>query len=147
MEFLNYFSNVFSLANILILILGTVGGLLMGAAPGLSPTMAVALLIPFTFHMTAEQGLIMLGAVYTSTVAGGAISAILLKIPGAPANIATVMDGYPMAKNGKSTEALHYCFISSFIGGVIGILVLIFFTPVLADVALKFGPFVVFLCY
>jgi len=140
MEFLNYFSNVFTFANILILILGTVGGLLMGAAPGLSPTMAVALLIPFTFHMTAEQGLIMLGAVYTSTVAGGAISAILLKIPGAPANIATVMDGYPMAKNGKSTEALHYCFISSFIGGVIGILVLIFFTPVLADVALKFGP-------
>jgi len=140
MEFFNYFSNVFTFANILILILGTVGGLLMGAAPGLSPTMAVALLIPFTFHMTAEQGLIMLGAVYTSTVAGGAISAILLKIPGAPANIATVMDGYPMAKNGKSTEALHYCFISSFIGGVIGILVLIFFTTVLADVALKFGP-------
>jgi len=140
MEFFNYFSNVFTFANILILILGTVGGLLMGAAPGLSPTMAVALLIPFTFHMTAEQGLIMLGAVYTSTVAGGAISAILLKIPGAPANIATVMDGYPMAKNGRATEALHYCFISSFIGGVIGILVLIFFTPVLADVALKFGP-------
>ena len=140
MEFLNYFSNVFTFANILILILGTVGGLLMGAAPGLSPTMAVALLIPFTFHMTAEQGLIMLGAVYTSTVAGGAISAILLKIPGAPANIATVMDGYPMAKNGRSKEALHYCFISSFIGGVIGIFVLIFFTPVLANFALKFGP-------
>jgi len=140
MEFLNYFSNVFTFANILILILGTVGGLLMGAAPGLSPTMAVALLIPFTFQMTAEQGLIMLGAVYTSTVAGGAISAILLKIPGAPANIATVMVGYPMAKNGRSTEALQYCFIRSFIGGVIGILVLIFFTPVLADVALKFGP-------
>jgi putative tricarboxylic transport membrane protein len=140
MEFLNYFSNVFTFGNILILVLGTIGGLLLGAAPGLSPTMAVALLIPFTFKMSPEQGLIMLGAVYTATVAGGAISAILLKIPGAPANIATVMDGYPMAKNGRSTEALHYCFISSFIGGVIGILVLIFFTPVLADVALKFGP-------
>jgi len=76
----------------------------MGAAPGLSPTMAVALLIPFTFKMSPEQGLIMLGAVYTSTVAGGDISAILLKIPGAPANIATVMDGYPMAKVGKSME-------------------------------------------
>ena len=140
MEFLNYFSNVFTFANILILVLGTIGGLLMGAAPGLSPTMAVALLIPFTFKMSPEQGLIMLGAVYTATVAGGAISAILLKIPGAPANIATVMDGYPMAKNGRSKEALHYCFISSFIGGVIGILVLIFFTPVLANFALKFGP-------
>jgi len=98
MEFLSYFSNVFTFTNLLILLLGTVGGLLMGAAPGLSPTMAVALLIPFTFKMSPEQGLIMLGAVYTSTVAGGAISAILLKIPGAPANIATVMDGYPMAK-------------------------------------------------
>ena len=140
MEFLNYFSNVFTFGNILILILGTIGGLLMGAAPGLSPTMAVALLIPFTFKMSPDQGLIMLGAVYTATVAGGAISAILLKIPGAPANIATVMDGYPMAKNGRSKEALHYCFISSFIGGVIGIFVLIFFTPVLANFALKFGP-------
>ena len=82
MEFLTYFSNVFTFTNLLILLLGTVGGLLMGAAPGLSPTMAVALLIPFTFKMSPEQGLIMLGAVYTSTVAGGAISAILLKIPG-----------------------------------------------------------------
>ena len=74
MEFLSYFSNVFTFTNLLILLFGTVGGLLMGAAPGLSPTMAVALLIPFTFKMSPEQGLIMLGGVYTSTVAGGAIS-------------------------------------------------------------------------
>jgi len=140
MEFLYYFENVFTFTNILILVLGTIGGLLMGAAPGLSPTMAVALLIPFTFRMLPEQGLIMLGAVYTATVAGGAISGILLKIPGAPANIATVMDGYPMAQQGRSKEALHYCFISSFVGGVLGIFVLIFFTPILADFALKFGP-------
>jgi len=140
MEFLDYLTNVFTFGNILILVLGTIGGLLMGAAPGLSPTMAVALLIPFTFKMSPDQGLIMLGAVYTATVAGGAISAILLKIPGAPANIATVMDGYPMAKNGKSKEALHYCFISSFIGGLVGIIILIFFTPILANFALKFGP-------
>jgi len=140
LEFLNYFGEVFSLINILTLVFGTIGGILLGAAPGLSPTMAVALLIPFTFHMPAEQGLIMLGAVYTSTIAGGAISAILLKIPGAPANIATVMDGYPMAQNNQSKEALHYCFISSLVGGVIGIIVLIFFTPILAKFALKFGP-------
>ena len=140
MEFLNYFGEVFSFINLITLIFGTIGGILLGAAPGLSPTMAVALLIPFTFHMPAEQGLIMLGAVYTSTIAGGAISAILLKIPGAPANIATVMDGYPMAQNNQSKEALHYCFISSLVGGVIGIIVLIFFTPILAKFALKFGP-------
>ena len=140
MEFIYYFENVFTFTNLLILVLGTIGGLLMGAAPGLSPTMAVALLIPFTFRMLPEQGLIMLGAVYTATVAGGAISGILLKIPGAPANIATVMDGYPMAQQGRSKEALHYCFISSFVGGVLGIFILIFFTPILADFALKFGP-------
>ena len=140
MEFVGYFSNVFTFGNLLILVLGTIGGLLLGAAPGLIPTMAVALLIPFTFKMSPDQGLIMLGAVYTATVAGGAISAILLKIPGAPANIATVMDGYPMATQNKSKEAIHYCFISSFIGGVIGIIVLIFFTPILANFALKFGP-------
>lgn len=65
MEFLQYFSNVFTFGNLIILILGTIGGLLLGAAPGLSPTMAVALLIPFTFKMSPDQGLIMLGAVYS----------------------------------------------------------------------------------
>jgi putative tricarboxylic transport membrane protein len=119
---------------------GTIGGLLLGATPGLSPTMAVALLIPFTFHMTPTHGLMLLGAAYTATVAGGAISAILLKIPGAPANIATALDGNAMAKKGEGARALQICFISSFIGGVIGILVLIFLTPVLAKWALGFGP-------
>lgn len=124
----------------IILILGTIGGLLLGATPGLSPTMAVALLIPFTFHMQPAPALILLGAVYTATVAGGAVSAILVSIPGAPANIATMLDGYPMARSGHAMQALHYCFISSFIGGIIGVLILVFFTPVLSNVALKFGP-------
>lgn len=140
MEFIQYFSEVFTIANMTILILGTVGGLLLGATPGLSPTMAVALLIPFTFQMQPAASLIMLGAVYTATVAGGAVSGILINIPGAPANIATVMDGHPMSQQGKAAEALHYCFISSFIGGFIGVLLLIFFTPPLAHLALKFGP-------
>ena len=119
---------------------GTIGGLLLGATPGLSPTMAVALLIPFTFHMDPAQGLMLLGAAYTATVAGGAVSAILLKIPGAPANIATALDGHEMAKRGDGAKALQLCFISSFIGGVLGVLVLIFLTPVLAQWALGFGP-------
>lgn len=140
MEFLQYFGEVFTLTNFTILVCGTVGGLLLGATPGLSPTMAVALLIPFTFQMEPTTSLILLGAVYTSTVAGGAVSGILVNIPGSPANIATVMDGHPMAKNGRATEALHYCFISSLIGGVVGVFLLIFFTPLLADLALKFGP-------
>ncbi len=140
MEFLNYFGNVFTVYHIALLISGTFAGLILGALPGLSPTMAVALMIPFTFHMEPASGLILLGAMYTSTVAGGAISAILVNVPGAPANIATAMDGHPLAAKGRAAEALHYCFASSFVGGVLGILVLIFFTPPLAKLALEFGP-------
>jgi putative tricarboxylic transport membrane protein len=140
LDFITYMPEVFTAWNFTILVLGTVGGLILGATPGLSPTMAVALLIPFTFHMQPATGLILLGAAYTSTVAGGAISAILLSIPGAPSNIATTLDGHPLAKQGRATAALHYCFISSLVGGVLGVLVLIFFTPMLSQWALGFGP-------
>ena len=140
MEFLSYFGGVFEPTAFLLLLGGTIGGLILGATPGLSPTMAVALLIPFTFHLSATQGLILLGAAYTSTVAGGAVSAILLKIPGAPANIATALDGNEMAKRGDGARALHLSFLASGIGGVIGVLLLIFLTPMLAQIALKFGP-------
>ncbi|MEP3279898.1 MAG: tripartite tricarboxylate transporter permease, partial [Stappiaceae bacterium] len=140
MEFLSYFGGVFEPTAFLLLLGGTIGGLVLGATPGLSPTMAVALLIPFTFQLEATQGLILLGAAYTSTVAGGAVSAILLKIPGAPANIATSLDGHEMAKNGQGAKALHMSFMASGVGGVIGVLLLIFLTPVLAQWALAFGP-------
>ena len=140
MEIFDHIGAIFSISNLLVLVIATTGGLILGALPGLSPTMAVALLIPFTFQMDAATGLVLLGAVYTATVAGGAISGILVNIPGAPANIATVLDGHPMAKKGKATQALHFCFISSFVGGITGVLVLIFFTPPLANLALKFGP-------
>jgi len=138
MEFLNYFDNVFTVYHIALLVGGTFAGIILGALPGLSPTMSVALLIPFTFHMRPESGLILLGAMYTATVAGGAISAILVNVPGAPANIATALDGHKMAQNGKAKDALHYCFMSSFVGGIFGVLILIFFTPPLAALSLKF---------
>ena len=140
MDFLLYFGDVFTLPAMLLLLGGTVGGLVLGATPGLSPTMAVALLIPFTFHLEAVHGLILLGATYTSTVAGGAVSAILLRIPGAPANIATTLDGHEMARQGHGARALQLAFLASLIGGVAGVLLLIFLTPVLAQWALAFGP-------
>jgi putative tricarboxylic transport membrane protein len=140
MELVQYFLGVLTPWNLTVLMLGTIGGLLLGATPGLSPTLAVALLIPFTFSMEPIPSLILLGSVYTGTIAGGAVSAILLSIPGAPANIATTLDGHPMARNGRAAEALHYCFLASFIGGLVGIIVLIFFTPPLAEFALRFGP-------
>jgi putative tricarboxylic transport membrane protein len=140
LEFLAYFGDVFTPVNFGLLLLGTIGGLILGATPGLSPTMAVALLIPFTFQLEAAQGLILLGAAYTSTVAGGAVSAILLKIPGAPANIATTLDGHTMAAKGQGARALQLSFVSSAVGGVFGVMLLIFLTPVLAQWALAFGP-------
>ncbi len=140
MEFIFYFGNVFEPVSFILLLVGTVGGLILGATPGLSPTMAVALLIPFTFHLEAVQGLILLGAAYTSTVAGGAVSAILLRIPGAPANIATTLDGHAMAVRGDGARALQLSFLASLIGGVFGVLLLIFLTPLLAQWALAFGP-------
>jgi putative tricarboxylic transport membrane protein len=140
LEFLLYFGDVFTPINFGLLLIGTIGGLILGATPGLSPTMAVALLIPFTFQLEAAQGLILLGAAYTSTVAGGAVSAILLKIPGAPANIATTLDGHAMAQNGQGAKALQLSFLSSAVGGIFGVLLLIFLTPVLAQWALAFGP-------
>lgn len=138
-EFLQYLPEAFSITNLITLVLGVIGGLLLGATPGLSPTMAVALLVPFTFHMEPATGLVLLGAVYTATVAGGAISAILINIPGAPANIATLLDGYPMARQGKAQTALYLCFISSLIGGLFGMIVMILFTPPLARIAIQFG--------
>lgn len=140
MEFVGYLGDVFLPFNFLLLLLGTIGGLILGATPGLSPTMAVALLIPFTFQLAPAQGLILLGAAYTSTVAGGAVSAILLKIPGAPANIATTLDGHTMAQRGQGAKALQLSFLASAVGGIFGVLLLIFLTPVLAKWALAFGP-------
>lgn len=138
MDFIFYFGEVFTVTSMLLLIGGTIGGLIMGATPGLSPTMTVALLIPFTFSMTPVHGLILLGAAYTSTVAGGAVSAILLKIPGAPANIATTLDGHTMAKKGEGAKALQLSFIASLIGGLFGVFLLIFLTPELAKLANEF---------
>lgn len=139
-QLIHYFPEALSWTNLLFLVLGSVGGLFFGAMPGLSPTMAVALLVPFTFYLPAATSLILLGAVYTSAVAGGSISAILLSIPGAPANIATLLDGEAMAKAGRAEEALYVSFFSSLIGGVFGVLVLIFFSPPLAEFAMRFGP-------
>ena len=140
MEFFQYLPDAFSWLNLLVLIVSSIGGLFFGAMPGLSPTMAVALMVPFTFYMPPTTSLIMLGAVYTSSVAGGSISAILLSIPGAPASIATLMEGPAMAKQGRGEEALYTSFCAHVVGGVFGVLVLLCFAPPLARFAMRFGP-------
>ncbi|WP_100401125.1 tripartite tricarboxylate transporter permease [Bacillus sp. FJAT-44742] len=126
--------------NLMIMSLAIVGGIIIGSLPGLSATMGVALLVPLTFGMDPGTGLLMLGALYTAAMFGGANSAILLNTPGTPANVATTFDGYPLTKKGQADRALVTALTSSVIGGIIGTLFLLFLAQFLANFALRFGP-------
>jgi putative tricarboxylic transport membrane protein len=126
--------------NILLAISGVVAGTVIGALPGLTAAMAVAVLIPFTFGMRPESGLIALGAVYTGAIYGGAYAAILLNTPGTPSSIATTFDGYPMAKRGDGDLAITLACLASVFGGLVGAAFLLMLAPPLARFALAFGP-------
>jgi len=119
---------------------GTLLGLVMGALPGLTAAMAIALLIPLTFGMGPILGMGMLLGAFCGSIAGGAVPAILLNIPGTPSSVATTLDGFPMARNGQAGQALGISIAASFIGGVIGAIFLIFLAPPIARFALAFGP-------
>ncbi|PMR68122.1 tripartite tricarboxylate transporter permease [Halomonas heilongjiangensis] len=120
--------------------LGTIIGLVIGTIPGLTATMALALLVPFTFAMDALNGLVMLGAVYTAAMYGGAFTAILINTPGTPGAIATMLDGHPMAAKGEAERAIVGATVASVCGGVAGFVALLFLAPVLSLFALRFGP-------
>lgn len=126
--------------NLVLAVAGVVAGTVIGALPGLTATMAVAVLVPFTFSMPPASGLIALGAIYTGAIYGGAYSAILLNTPGTPSSIATTFEGYPMAKRGDGDLAVTLACIASVIGGLVGAMFLLLLAPPLAAVALKFGP-------
>lgn len=124
---------------LLTLVLSVAAGLIIGAMPGLSATMGVAILIPLTFGMDAEQGLFILIAIFISAVQGGSLPAVLINTPGTPAAAATTFDGYTLAKKGQAGRAIGIAQISSFIGLVISWIILISISPLIAKVALKFG--------
>ena len=126
--------------NVLLAVGGIVAGTIIGALPGLTATMAVAVLVPFTFGMPPSSALIALGAIYTGAIYGGADSAVLLNTPGTPSAIATTFDGYPMARRGDGDLAITLAYLASVIGGLVGAAFLLLLAPPLADVALKFGP-------
>ncbi len=127
-------------APLLAIFLGTVGGVIIGAIPGLTATMAVALLIPVTFGMDPVVGLSLMGGVYSGGMFGGAISSILLSTPGTPAAAATAFDGYPMTRKGKGGVAITVATVASFWGGIISTIALLLVAPVLAKFSLRFGP-------
>ncbi len=135
------FSVLFTLQNLSATMLGAVLGLIVGAMPGIGSLAGVALLLPLTYKFNPTTAIIMLGALYYSNMYGGAFSAILLNIPGDSPAVMTTIDGYPMATERKRPgQALLTSNVSSFIGGTIGMLILTFMGPALADVGLKFGP-------
>ena len=118
---------------------GVMLGIVIGALPGLTATMGVVILLPFTYGMEPVSGLLMICGVFFGGVYGGSITAILLKIPGTPAAAATAIDGYELTKQGKAGLALSAATFSSFSGGTLSIIVLMFLSPVLASWALKFS--------
>ncbi|WP_158737759.1 tripartite tricarboxylate transporter permease [Alteribacillus sp. YIM 98480] len=132
-------SNVFTFESLLAVLIGTLIGIIMGALPGVGPALAIALTLPFTFGMAPETSLILLGSIFSGSVYGGSISAILINTPGTPGNAATSFDGYPMTRKGEGGIALGISAMSSAIGGIISILVLSFFSPLLANIAVHFG--------
>lgn len=125
---------------ILLTAAGTLAGIYVGAIPGLSVTMAVSILISFTFSWDVNPGLALMYGIYMGGVYGGSRSAILLNIPGAPAAVASGFDGYPLAKLGEAGKAIGLATTASVIGGFMGIIALAIAAPVIAEFSLKFAP-------
>lgn len=126
---------------IAVMLFGTTVGIIFGALPGLSATMAVAVFLPLTFKMPQIMSIAFLISLYVGGISGGLISAILLNIPGTPSSVATTFDGVPMARKGQAGKALGIAVFSSLIGTLFSVIILIFVAAPIARLALKFGPF------
>lgn len=131
------FSSLFTFDSLFCLLLGTVGGVLIGAMPGLSAAMGVTLLIPVTFGMDPVPALIMLTAVYTSAVYGGSITAVLIHTPGTPSSACTAIDGFELTKQGKGMLGVGIATIASMVGGTLSGIALLTISPLLAKFAMK----------
>ena len=130
----------FEPVNLMMLVIGCLIGLFVGAMPGLGSVNGVAILLPVTFLVPPTAAIIFLAAVYYGAMYGGAVSSITLGIPGASTAVATVFDGRPLAQAGKADLALTTAAVASFIGGTISVVLFTLFAPPLAEFALKFGP-------
>lgn len=135
---------VLTFANFAAIVIGVLSGIIVGALPGLSATMAISVLIPFTFAFEPLIALGLMAGIYNGAMYGGAIPAVLLRIPGTPAAVATSFDGYPMAQQGRGGYALQVAVVSSAIGGIASALSLMLLAPPLAKLTLLFGPSEIF---
>jgi len=139
-SFLEGFGLFFAPMSIILTFLGTVLGLILGALPGLGPLMGIILMLPIAVTQPPVAAMGFLIAIFVAGSCGGSISAILLRVPGTPLAAATLFDGYPMAQKGRASDAVGIAISSSSLGGLIGGMILIFFSPMLAKVAMKFAP-------
>jgi len=137
--FLESLLGVLNFNTLLLLVLGVICGISIGVLPGLTATMGVALLLPITFGMEPLPGILLLIGVYFGAVYGGSITAILINTPGTPASAATALDGYPMTQKGEAHKALTIATLSTAIGGILSVIVLILLSPQLAGFALQFS--------
>jgi putative tricarboxylic transport membrane protein len=122
------------------IVLGVVLGILAGAMPGLSPSMGVALLVPFTYSLSPQIALILLVSIYIAANYGGSITAVTINTPGTPSAVVTSFDGYPLTLQGKAGVGLGTSLVASTVGGIIGTIILIFFSVPLARLAVKLHP-------
>ncbi|WP_343504735.1 tripartite tricarboxylate transporter permease [Alloyangia pacifica] len=143
-DLLHALPEVFGLTNFFAVIIGVIAGIVVGAMPGLSATMAISVLVPFTFGLEPLVALGLMAGIYNGAMYGGAIPAVLLRIPGTPAAVATTFDGYPMAQKGQGGFALQVAVVSSSIGGIASAFALMLLAPPLSKVTLLFGPSEVF---
>ncbi|MBU2983703.1 tripartite tricarboxylate transporter permease [Lentibacter algarum] len=142
------FSSISIIANwqvMAALVAGSIGGVIIGAMPGVGPAMAIAILLPATFSMEPIVGLTLLMGVYGAAMFGGAIPAILMNVPGTAVNALTTYDGYPMTQKGQAGRALSLAYGASFVGGVFSIVCLMLFSPGLAEIAPLFGSREIFM--
>src|SRR5215469_5364552 len=134
------FGVILTLDNLLFCFLGSLIGTLVGVLPGVGPLAALALLLPITFTMTPVGGMVMLASIFYGAMYGGSTTSILLNIPGEAASVVTCLDGHQMAKQGRAGAALGIAAIGSFVAGTLGVIVMTFFAPTIATVAIRFGP-------
>src|SRR4026209_2549673 len=144
MEAVEYLFQGFAVAltwqNLVFMVIGILLGVLIGVLPGLGGANGVAILLPLTFAMPPTSAIIMLSCIYWGALFGGAITSIIFNIPGEPWSVATTFDGYPLAQQGRAGEALTAAFTSSFFGALFAVIGVTFLAPLIASMALAFGP-------
>ncbi|MFL4971760.1 MAG: tripartite tricarboxylate transporter permease [Xanthobacteraceae bacterium] len=134
------FAVILTPGNLYLCFLGSLIGTLVGVLPGVGPLAALALLLPVTFTLSPVGGMVMLASIFYGAMYGGSTTSILLNIPGEAASVVTCIDGHQMARQGRAGAALGIAAIGSFIAGTLGVVVMTFFAPLIAAVAIRFGP-------